>query len=101
MIKLTLISFQSLPHAESSKERQVGSYKQTRMIFNKYYMHEIDRHLQILSSGCNRHMYVPVLKFDYNVSQTYMNAQIHACTCTHTYSIGTHERFLSSPSDCL
>ena len=32
-------------------------------------MHEINRHLQILSSGCNRHMHVPVLKFDCNVSQ--------------------------------
>ena len=77
MIKLTLISFQSLPHAESSKERQVGSYKQKRMIFNNYYMHEIDRHLQILSSGCNRHMHVPVLKFDCNVSATEDNKDIY------------------------
>ena len=76
MIKLTLISFQSLPHAESSKKRQVGSYKQKRMIFNKYYMHEIDRHLQILSSGCSRHMHVPVLKFDCNVSQQQRKTKI-------------------------
>ena len=74
------------------KKDKLDPINKKRMISNNYYMHEIDRHLQILSSGCNRHMYVPVLNFDCSVSQTYKNAQIHACTCTHIYNIGMHKK---------